>query len=132
MKLLVDTSAFSVFGRGGDNRLDPWFTSQHSLLMPLIVIGELRAGFAMGGRETDNVKRLERFLEAPNVEVVKLSQQTTRLYADVVRQLRQAGRAASSNDIWIAALAVEHHLPLLTLDRDFAAITGLQLVPLGK
>ena len=130
MKLVVDTSAFSAFGRGGDARLTPWFKPEHQLLMPLIVLGELRAGFALGSKEAANLRTLNKFLDIPNVEILKLTTMTPKLYADLYRQLRLAGKAVSTNDIWIAALAIEQGVPLLTLDADFQAIKKLQLAPL--
>ena len=128
MKLIVDTNAYWAANRG-DKRLKPWFSSKHELVFPLIVLGELRAGFALGNQEVANIRQLNRFLDASTVSVARLTITTAILYADIFKQLRQSGKAVGFNDIWIAAMAIEQNLPLLTLDADFQAIKGLQLVP---
>lgn len=129
MKLVIDTSAYSAFNRG-DSRLRRWFSVEHQLLVPLIVLGELRAGFACGSQATANNQLLNKFLDAPNVEILKLSNSTTKLYAAIFSQLRAEGKPIGSNDMWIAALTQEHDGQLITLDADFGAIKNLNLVDL--
>lgn len=129
VKLLIDTSAYSAFNRG-DERLRAHITPDHELLVPLIVLGELRAGFAVGGRQIENERLLQRFLDSPNVFTVTLSDQTSRHYSAVYRSLRLAGRPIGTNDMWIAAMALEHDLSLLTLDGDFCSIPDLQIITL--
>lgn len=128
MKYLLDTSAYSAFNKG-DTRLRAVFTSTHELVIPLIVIAELRAGFVAGSRTAQNERLLQHFLDSPNVTTVTLTDQTTRLFAGLHLILKQAGRPIGTNDLWIAALAREHHLPLVTLDSDFEAVPDLQLFP---
>lgn len=126
MILILDTSAYSAFNRG-DRRLKRWFRSDHDILVPLVVVGELRAGFAAGTRRPENEALLQRFLDAPNVTVVSLTDATTRLFAEIYLKLRRAGTPIGTNDLWIAALAREHHGQLLTLDTDFSGIPGLKI-----
>lgn len=130
MIILVDTSAFSVYGRGGDVRLVPWFKVEHQLLMPTIVIGELRAGFASGSKRQENEKLLQKFLDAPNVNTLTISDTTTIIYAEIYHKLRQAGTPINTNDMWIAALALEHNTQLLTLDSDFRRVPDLLVAKL--
>lgn len=125
MTIVVDTSAFSVFGRGDDVRLAPWFKAENQLLMPLIVIGELRAGFACGKKRQENEKLLQKFLDAPNVSTLTISDTTTTMYAEIYHKLRQAGTPINTNDMWVAALAMEHDTQLLTLDSDFSRVPDL-------
>ena len=65
MSFTLDTSAYSAFNRG-DKRLRKWFTSDNDIIVPIIVIGELRAGFVAGGRRKENEDRLQGFLDSPN------------------------------------------------------------------
>lgn len=125
MRFVIDTSAISAFGKGADKRLNQWFTSQHELLIPLIVIGELRAGFAHGSQQQHNEQLLQKFLDAPNVSAITVGDSTTKLYAEIYRRLRQTGRPINTNDMWIAALALEHDCSLLTLDSDFKRVPDL-------
>lgn len=127
MTVLIDTSAFSVFGRGGDSRLVPWFSAEHQLLMPLIVVGELRAGFAAGSKRQANEKLFRQFLDAPNVGTLTISDATTIIYAEIYRKLRAAGTPIGTNDMWIAAMTIERDAELLTLDPDFKSVHDLRL-----
>ncbi len=127
MTIVVDTSAFSVYGRGADSRLVPWFNAEHQLLMPMIVIGELRAGFAVGNKRQENEKLLRQFLDASNVSTLTISDTTTTIYAELYRKLRQAGTPIGTNDMWIAALTLERDVQLLTLDTDFSCVPDLIL-----
>ncbi len=127
MKLILDTSAYSAFNRG-DVRLRKWFSIKHEILIPWIVVGELRAGFVVGNQTYENEKLLQQFLDAPNVTTPPLTNLTTKAYSQVFKLLRQAGTPIGTNDMWIAAFALEHGAKILTLDADFARIPKLQLV----
>jgi len=132
MNLLIDTSAFSDYGRGNNAELETWFKADHQLSMPLIAIGELRAGFAAGSRRSENEKLLQKFLDAPNVVTVGLNDKTTHEFSDIYLQLRKAGTPIGANDMWIASIAKELDLTLLTTDTDFNFIEGLKLIELKK
>lgn len=132
MNILIDTSAFSDYGRGNNAELETWFKAQHQLVMSLIVIGELRAGFAAGNRRSENEKLLQKFLDAPNVTIVGLSDKTAYEFADIYLQLRKAGTPIGINDMWIASTAKELNLAVLTTDTDFGYIKGLKLIEINK
>ena len=123
---VLDTSAYSAFNRG-DERLKGYFDAESQILVPLIVVGELRAGFAAGSRIQENETLLQRFLDSPNVMTVTLSDTTTKLFSGVYSSLRRAGTPIGTNDMWIAAAALEYDLPLLTLDSDFTRVPDLML-----
>ena len=125
MTFALDTSAYSAFNRG-DNRMKKWFHTDNEIILPMIVVGELRAGFAAGNKRQLNERLLQRFLDAPNVRTATITDDTTRLFAELYLQLRTAGTPIGSNDLWIAAISLEHGLPLLTLDADFACVPGLE------
>lgn len=116
----------------GDPRLRKWISHANEMLVPLIAIGELRAGFAAGSRQTQNEELLRGFLDLPNVTTVTISDTTTVMYSRIFSQLRRVGKPIGSNDMWIAAIALEHKLPVLTLDADFSNIQDLVLLKLEK
>ncbi len=104
-----------------------WFRADIEMLVPLVVVGELRAGFACGSKRETNEHLLARFLDAPNVETISITNVTTRFFADIFVALRQAGTPIGSNDMWIAAMALELNRPVLTTDTDFSYVAGLEL-----
>lgn len=122
----LDTSAFSDFNRG-DSRLLKWFNSENEILISQIVIGELRAGFAAGNRREENERLLQKFLDSPSVRTVTITDATTKLMAEIYLRLRKAGTPIGTNDMWIAAISLEHDVPLLTTDSDFEKIPDLIL-----
>lgn len=126
---VLDTSAYSAFNRG-DRRLREWFHTSNEILIPLIVVGELRGGFAAGNKRQENERLLQRFLDSPNVNTATLTDNTTKLFAETYLKLRKAGRPIGTNDLWIAAISLEHGLQLLTLDSGFACVPDLSLAAL--
>jgi tRNA(fMet)-specific endonuclease VapC len=89
------------------------------ILMPFVVLGELRAGFAHGRRQADNERTLRRFLLKDGVRAVFADEQTTHHYASVFRQLRKQGTPIPTNDMWLAALVLQHNVALHARDRHF-------------
>ncbi len=128
-QVIIDTSAYSAFRRGLA-AVRPYFIHSNDILVPVIVLGELRSGFAVGTRQTDNERLLQEFLSLSNVSVVDVADPTTHVVAKLYSQLRRAGTPIGQNDLWIAALAMEHKAQLLTLDKDFACVEGLELISL--
>lgn len=126
MTCVLDTSAYSAFNRG-DGRLRKWFHADNEIIMPLVVVAELRAGFAAGSRNADNEKLLQRFLDSPNVSTAGITDATTKCFAEIFVKLRAAGTPIGLNDLWIAAVSLELDQPLLTLDSGFSNIADLQL-----
>jgi tRNA(fMet)-specific endonuclease VapC len=124
---VLDTSAYSAFNRG-DERLKKWFSSDAAIILPLIVVGELRAGFAAGNRRKENEYLLQRFIDSPNVSSATITDTTTKLFAEIYLRLRKAGTPIGTNDMWIAAITLERDTLLLTLDSDFSQIPDLMLV----
>ena len=124
MTVALDTNAYSDFMRGVAERVELVRTVP-AIVLPLIVLAELRAGFAAGNRESANAANLQRFLASPRVSVLAPDEQTTHHYARLHRQLRRDGRPIPTNDLWIAALAVHHDLVLCTADRHFRWIPQL-------
>lgn len=89
------------------------------VVMPFVVLVELRAGFAHGRRQVENERILRRFLMKEGVAVLFADDQTTHHYASLYRQLRKQGTPIPSNDLWLAALVLQHNLALHARDKHF-------------
>lgn len=118
MNVALDTNAYSDFMRGNLQRVEI-VRAARSISVPLIVLGELRTGFAAGDRESTNAANLQRFLSSPRVAVLLPDEQTAHHYARLYLQLRGQGASIPTNDLWIASLVVQHGLVLCTSDRHF-------------
>ena len=118
VNVALDTNAYSDFMRGKDERVRV-VRAARSIALPLIVLGELRAGFAADDRESANAANLQRFLASSRVSVLLPDEQTAHHYAQLHLQLRTKGAAIPTNDLWIASLTVPHDLVLCTSDRHF-------------
>jgi predicted nucleic acid-binding protein len=125
---LLDTSAYSALQRGHQPILDLLRRSE-TVAVPAVVLGELYSGFRAGNRRAENTARLERFLSKPSVRVLNVTQETALRYAEIDVYLRKKGRPIPRNDVWIAAVALEHGLQLLTLDDRFREIPMLLIQP---
>lgn len=118
MNVALDTNAYSDFMRGDGDRVRV-VRAARTIALPLIVLGELRAGFAAGNRESANAANLRRFLASPRVSILLPDEQTAHHYAQLHFQLRAKGAAIPTNDLWIASLVVQHDLILCTSDNHF-------------
>jgi tRNA(fMet)-specific endonuclease VapC len=96
--------------------------------LPFVVLGELRAGFAIGSQEARNEAVLRGFLLQPGVGVLYADEQTTHHYGALYRQLRKQGTPIPTNDMWIAALVLQHSLVLCARDAHFDALPQLPRV----
>ncbi len=90
-----------------------------AVFLPFVVLGELRAGFSLGRRGAENERVLRRFLMKPGVTILFADDETTFHYAVVFRQLRTQGTPIPTNDMWIAALVLQHGLVLCDRDGHF-------------
>lgn len=124
MRLALDTNRYTDLCRG-EPSVSEMVEIAEEVWLPLIVIGELRAGFAAGAREASNEAVLRRFLLKPNVGILYADDQTTHHYANVYRQLRRQGTPIPTNDMWIAALVLQHSLVLFARDVHFDALAQL-------
>lgn len=118
MNIALDTNAYSDFMRGEPARVQIIRTARH-IQLPLMVLGELRAGFAAGNQKSTNAANLQRFLHSPRVSILLPDEQTTHYYAQLYLQLRKKGAAIPTNDLWIVALVLQHNLVLCTSDAHF-------------
>lgn len=89
-----------------------------AIVLPFVVLAELRAGFVHGRRPAENERILRRFLLKDGVRVLFADDQTHH-YASLFRQLRKQGTPIPTSDMWLAALILQHNLALHARDRHF-------------
>lgn len=127
MRLALDTNRYTDLCRGSApvvKRVE----AADEVWLPFIVLGELRAGFAAGTQGPRNEAVLRRFLMKPGVDVLYADEQTTHHYAILYRQLRKQGTPIPTNDMWIAALVLQHSLTLYDRDVHFDALPQITRV----
>lgn len=121
VSLMLDTSAYAAFKRGHAEAVD-LIRSAGRILLPAVVIGELLAGFEAGSRRQRNRDELEEFCGSTRVGILPLTWASAERYAIIYQYLRAAGTPVPTNDLWIAASAMEHGAVIVTRDQHFNRI----------
>jgi tRNA(fMet)-specific endonuclease VapC len=118
MNLAIDTNRYTDFQRGIP---DVVHTLEHAaaVFLPLNVLAELRAGFLHGTRPAENERNLSNFLTRQGIQILLPDEATTHHYASLYQQLRKQATPIPTNDLWIAALVVQHGLTLYSRDTHF-------------
>lgn len=124
MKVLLDTNAFSDLARG-DRGIADRVRRAEAVLLSSVVVGELLAGFRRGSRFSDDFALLERFVAQPRVHLLPVTWTTADRYGRIYAALRRRGRPIPTNDMWIAAHAMESGAELLSSDGHFGEVDGL-------
>lgn len=127
MRLALDTSRYRDLVDGVEDAVGT-LERADAVLLPFVVVAELRAGFAVGAQGRANEKVLQRLLGKTGVEVLYADHATTQMYASLYRQLRAQGTPIPTNDLWIAALVAQHNLTLYSRDRHFQHLPQLAIV----
>jgi tRNA(fMet)-specific endonuclease VapC len=120
-KVMLDTSAYSALLRGNEDIQRALQEADDIYLNP-VVLGELLAGFVHGSREKKNRDILKEFLASPRLQVVDINEETSERYAVVINYLWEQGTPIPTNDLWIAATAMQHGLKLVTTDAYYRSI----------
>jgi predicted nucleic acid-binding protein len=128
LKLLLDTNAYSALLRG-HREVASTIRRADRVLLSAVVVGELLYGFRHGARFEENSARLEAFLEKPSVDLLPVGLTTAERFGRIAASLRQQGRPLPTNDVWIAAHAMETGADLLSSGAHFAAVEGLAWLP---
>ena len=121
--MILDTNAVSAVFNGEPTIRDV-LSSEPRHHLPVPVLGEYRYGL----KRSRQRKRLALLIDTLVLEsiVLALDEQTSTAYADVRDELRRVGRPIPENDVWIAALARQHELPVVSRDRHFDAVRGVE------
>ncbi|MBT3193276.1 MAG: type II toxin-antitoxin system VapC family toxin [Verrucomicrobia bacterium] len=118
MRIAIDTNRYRDFCENDQNAREV-LQKADRILMPLPVLAELRAGFACGTLASENERVLSIFLDRSRVGMLMPDEQTTFHYGRLYAQLKQQGTPVPTNDLWIAALVIQHRLTLFTRDNHF-------------
>jgi tRNA(fMet)-specific endonuclease VapC len=124
MKLLLDTSGYIGFRLGIPDLVD-FLSDARAILVSPVVLGELMFGFRLGARFQKNMEELNQLLNHEAVDVISIGEITADRYSRIAEQLKRQGTPIPSNDIWLAAQAMEQGAELVTMDRHFEKINGL-------
>lgn len=123
--MILDTNALSALV-DGDGDVGGILRRQSRVLIPVIVLGEFRYGIA-GSRHR---RAYERWLDEHlhDFDLLSITPETTLPYATLRTDLRRQGRPIPANDAWIAALSIQHGMPILSRDEHFDAVAGVQRI----
>jgi len=123
--LILDTNALSAAADREPAALEVIATAER-LAVPVIVLGEYRLGIAQSRHRTDYENWLREWMET--VTVLDVDEETTHHYAAMGWELKRSGKPIPANDLWIAALCRQHSLPLISRDRHFDVVRGLERI----
>ena len=124
MRVALDTNRLTDLFQG-DSKLAEVLGSCDEVWIPLIVLGEIKAGFYGGSQQRRNESLLQKILAKPTVGILMATRETAEHYARLFVQLKRAGTPVPDNNLWIAASALENDLVLLTRDHHFEYIPQL-------
>ncbi len=130
MRVLLDSNAYSqlMLGREQVGRI---VRGAEEVLLSAVVLGELLYGFRHGSRQGRNTRAVRAFLDNPYVSVVPVGETTADRYSRIAASLRAKGRPIPTNDVWIAAHAMETGADLVSADRHFRHVDGIAWIRLG-
>ena len=131
MRVLLDSNAYSRLMRG-DDQTSAVVRDATEVLMSAVVIGELLYGFRNGSRFDKNVADLRSFLDNPYVSFVPVGPISADRYSRIAAALRAKGNPIPTNDVWIAAHAMETGADLVSADRHFEVVDGIAWLRLGS
>ena len=123
-ELLLDTNALIALTRN-DGRVLAAVAGLGMVSLSLFTLGEMQYGAAKSARCEDNRRRLQVVLES--FRLILPESETARVYGDIFHQLRLKGRPIPTNDVWIAAVAIQYGIPLLTRDAHFEEVPALDV-----
>lgn len=122
-KYLLDTNiVIALFAE--DPSVRKHMAKASEIFIPATVIGELFYGAFKSGRPKANTARIEEFAASNTVLACDIA--TGREYGQIKNLLHKKGHPIPENDVWIAAIAMEHGLTLVSRDEHFKKIDGLK------
>jgi tRNA(fMet)-specific endonuclease VapC len=122
--ILIDTNAYVAFKKG-DASIMEIIQHAETLAISPVVLGELLGGFECGNKTKKNLDELQQFLQSSRIRVFSITADTAKFYSQIYSALKHKGHPIPSNDMWIAAQALENGCVLCSYDKQFKAIEGL-------
>ena len=123
--MILDTNALSAAADRDPAALEV-VARAHRLAVPVIVLGEYQLGIAQSRHRTEYENWLREWIGT--VTVLDIDDETTHHYAAIGLELKRSGKPIPANDLWIAALCRQHSLPLVSRDRHFDLVKGLERI----
>jgi tRNA(fMet)-specific endonuclease VapC len=124
VRVALDTNRLTDLFQG-DAVLADLLGTCDEVWIPLVVLAEIKAGFYGGAQRDRNEALLQVLLAKPTVDILLPGRETAEHYARLFVQLKRAGTPVPDNDLWIAALALQHDLMLITRDQHFERVPQL-------
>jgi tRNA(fMet)-specific endonuclease VapC len=125
-RIIIDTNFYVAFKKRDDVAVATLRKADY-IAVNSVILGELLAGFRCGTREKQNREELDLFFDSPRVNFLSVDDETAEFFTQIFADLKQNGRPIPTNDLWIAASAMQHGLALATFDDHFKSIGGLLL-----
>jgi tRNA(fMet)-specific endonuclease VapC len=121
---LLDTNiVIALFAQ--DSAVVEHLDEAEEVFIPSIVLGELYFGARKSRRVKENSARIDEF--AVSNVVLGCDTETARYYGEIKNALREKGRPIPENDVWIAAIALQYDLTLISRDAHFGEIDHLKV-----
>lgn len=121
---LLDTNIIVAFFNG-EAALIEKVKPLSSVQLPYVVLGELYYGAFKSAKKQENIQRIRSFLSL--CTLLKADEETSYCYGNIRDDLRQKGKPIPENDIWIAAIARQYQLTLVTRDKHFNEVSGIEI-----
>lgn len=125
--VLLDTNAYVAFKKNDSSILKVIQLAERICMSP-VVIGELLSGFECGKRAKKNKEELQEFLQVARVRILNITSDTSSFYSRIYCSLRNKGKPIPTNDLWIAAQALENGCVVCSYDKHFDAVDGLLVI----
>lgn len=125
-KIFLDSNAYTFYIKGY-SIIEKELEKADNVYISTVVLGELFAAFKKGKKEKENLGFLKRFLSKLTVEILPVSRETAEVYGQIKNLLDKQGTPIPSNDLWIAAGAIETGSVLVTYDIHFLKVPGLRV-----
>ena len=123
--MILDTNALSAWAEGRP-AVEASLRAADRLVVPSIVLGEYYFGIRQSRHRNRYEDWLRRYL--PLAEIAAVTNATADAYAAIRLELKRSGNPLPSNDVWIAALARQHVLPVLSNDAHFDMVADIERI----
>ncbi len=123
-KFLLDTNIIIEL-LNGNSKISALIEKMSDIFISAIVIGELYYGAFNSSHKKRNLKKLEEFIIVSSI--IEINTETSKYYGEIKVELKKIGKPIPENDLWIAAIANQYNLTLITKDKHFKNVKSLKV-----